>query len=425
MVSAAIARGTSAAGSGAHPFSFTVDGLDLVDYLDMFSVEVEASAMATDTWRARFTLVNHDNALDFLDYWGIYFVPHAHTVAYPLREVRLHDNTRDEPIFGGFVTGLRIVLTGGGLTSRIHLDCIGYGILLDYTWLPVDFVADTALGVPSNSQAVLAQCAVGDLSRARGTWTAVAPGASVSVSGSFMGPLTISAGTSARQAIIALAEASAQPIGLWVDQWKRIHIVQDSIIDTTLGPVSVFGSARGSEQAVEAVFDFSEYVTDVFLTGGNAAGTGWYHARHSGGFSSGPQTAHTYNPPRLAIQVSQAASLDENDLIDYSAALLASRQAGAYPTHTYRVSGFYGWYLGRRIEHLYGVLGGVGSDEVLGQIVGYRLTFERTATGGARPVYELRSMSQFGWGVGGFTTALAPTDTTAQYTKNRLQVRTS
>lgn len=429
MVSAAIARGTGAAGSTSKAFSFYVDGLDLVDQLDWRSISIEMSAEASDNSRARFTLVNDDGSLDVTDYWAsAWTFTFQGPYAYPLREVLLYDHARQEPLFGGYVTGLRTRIMYPNRTV-ISLECVGYSWLLDATFIPTDM---TFTGAPDIVPTILAVVGAAGLRggiRAGGSdiglWTVDPDDPGVGVNGSIVtDPFTISARTSLRQAIIACADASNVAVGVFVDNFKRLCVMADDQGDVTARPLATFGTSAGTEE-MEQVYDFSEYKSNVYLDSSTPEGAGWYGARlaSSNDYSgTQPQDTINYQPVAIDTYTSNDDSQSNFGLLLNAHPFLAATQAGNEASYRLRKTGLFGWRLGHAVDVNYPQLNGGTAHQLV--VTGYTLTFERPD----QPVFDLTAQTTGRWGVGGlgggFASAVKDT-TSAQYTKRRVQLRSS
>lgn len=113
---AALALGTGAATSAAHPYSLWVDGRDVIAAVPWQSISVTTSAATGTRGSLRFTIADPLNAI----------VGSISNDA----EVVFWDHTNDVPVFGGFVIGIR--KTSSYATGlRAEIDVTDYGVLLD------------------------------------------------------------------------------------------------------------------------------------------------------------------------------------------------------------------------------------------------------------------------------------------------------
>ena len=395
MVSAAIARGTGAATSATHAFSLTIDGNDLINYVDWHSIRVSMSARIEDNSSMTFTLTNTDGTLDFYDFWGA--APDAHA-AWPLREVRFHDNTVDEPLFGGYITNLKM-RHASPARSFIDVTCIGYSWLLDAGVLIED--ESFAVGSDGGIQRSIALCGLpGGVTARSGSSTDISdpdnPGIKYDdvINGATADPLVIPAGTTLRGCIAQIASRGDLPIVCYIDNFKRLCIT-DNVLGTTV-VAATFDPATYAVESIEYEWEFSEYVSHVYLKSTTAAGTGWYSAREYIG-TSGPVLDDTYLPsPWVAAYVNDNASLDPDYIEVDGGNYIGRAQTGLVPEITLTKSGTY-----RRLAQRFGVdypqFGPTGGVEKFG-LTYYTLTFEQPVEEHAVLQMRLSSPSDLGSG---------------------------
>jgi hypothetical protein len=418
MAGAGVLVALGIAGPTTKSYSFWVDGLDLVGYMDWPRARVEMRARAGDSSRASFTLQNIDGTLDFSDRWG-----KARTdgvpMAYPLIEVRLYDHVHQEPLFGGYIVNMRTTIMGAVLTT-IELECVGYSWLLEATFLPSDLtVGGPSVPLSDCIQSVIGIAGLRDGIHSNGPGTVGNGGAAPSLDDGIFAntPITLTAGTSVRSAIMQLANATTHGLGVYVDNWKRLVVVGDSLFDDTNRPVTTFGSSVGTE-VLEQTFDFADYASNIYIDSTTAAGRGWY------GNSALDQdllegiTGWTYAGPAVDARSTRDDSTTEEFVQFYGLFEIISRQLGMAGAYRLRKSGLFGWRLYQSVTLAYPQLS-AGNFRVV--IVGYTLTFERPDW----PVFDLEAMPLYTWGSGNFASAVSPADSTAVYQKRKLVVRNS
>lgn len=124
---AALALGTGAASSAAHPFNLEINGVDVIASANMDSIRVEMPGPGT-------------NGSFEVDLWD----PTATLSISEWDEVRFIEHAATRPIlFGGFVQSVRY--SAWAVTGRtVSLRCVGYGILLDKKVLLADYTGLSA-----------------------------------------------------------------------------------------------------------------------------------------------------------------------------------------------------------------------------------------------------------------------------------------
>lgn len=421
---AALALGTGASPDEWHSYSFWVDGLDLTDYMDHTSLRIDMTALASDNSRASFRIINYDGSLDFDDYWGIADPYLGCSVAYPLRHVQVHDHERDVPLFGGYVMSMRMGLLAPN-RSYIDLDCVGYSLFLDASWTREDLAFDAGTDLYTAVQSVLGQGIHGDLTWAAGTFDVIGGDPSVSNVGTLGEPAAITAGTTFRQAIIALAGASNVGIGLWVDNYRRVCVLPDNWWVT--GPVTTYGTGTllgpgyYDPEHVEVTFDFSEYSRNIYIDSATADGRGWYEGRQVGTGYGPPQGVHTYDPIPIDSTVTMDSSTAPAEVITFGRWHLAEKQSRAYATVAITTTGPYPWFLGYKVKFGYPQLTSVDAVYVL---TGFALTIPPGKENQDHR-YEMRWQTPYAWGIGGYTSTTSTGMTSAEWLKSRMTVRTS
>lgn len=138
MPTAAIMRGTSAAGSGAHPFNLEVNGTDLIGRVPLESITYDQPGPGSNG-SMTFEVTDPTRTLTFAAWDHVRLIEHA-----AARSV----------LWGGFVASVSRRPAFG--TGRIFtIECVGYGVLLDRR-VVVDFMAPqntSAMKIPDGIQA--------------------------------------------------------------------------------------------------------------------------------------------------------------------------------------------------------------------------------------------------------------------------------
>lgn len=414
------------AGPTTKAYSFWIDGNDLVNYLDWHNVRIEKTLEPGENSRASFRIENIDGTLDMSDFWGTdWSGGTSGAAAFPLREVRLYDHTHQEPLFGGYVVGMRMGIQQAN-KSYIELDCVGYGWLLDATFTTV---ALTYLELEELTPCIMSVIGHAGL---RGGIRVAEPPVFVEVdptNGGMSNPgnalfwdVTIPAFTTLRAAIMMLINASGLQFGLWVDDFKRLVLLDNSNNSQGAGPVATFGTTTGAE-SLELVVDFAEYASNVYVDSATAAGRGWYQGRMIA-FPDGtesaaqPQDASTYQPIAVDAYLSKDESIDEftNHVVGQSE--IAAHQHGLIPTYTVTDSGTFGWRIAHTTHVDYAQLR-AGASSSLVIVTGLRMSFLRPDN----PLFELRLVPIGQWGQGGYSTSLSSISSSAAFTKRRLALR--
>lgn len=437
MAGVAVMTGTSAVQGGIIlEFGFWIDGVNLSRYIETESVVIEMESSANDNSRASFTLVNHDGTLDFGDFWG---VRHGETplsyVAFPLREVRFHDHATDEPLFGGYVTGITMRPYPPN-KSAIVVTCVGYSMVLDASILSQDLTIPLGTtGYTAVQSCVQAAGLRGGAQADAGLWSDDPDiGAGID---NFMGTvrwnITISAGTTLRQAIMQVSGAGASPVAVYVDNYKRLCVVSNSgAVLAENAPGTPYGPTLATDQPTEGIeltMDFSEYANRILMTGSNLpAGGLWFEGRMTGTFPNiGAQQFTTYNPP-FDVDMTESTDVDTTYVEDVAFSRLGTRQAPAIPAYRFTVRGFTGWRLMQLLQVKFPQFLGAGGTAHQLNVTAYRMRFQmapEAASHADQFVVDVTARDPFEWAVGGWNTAISSVATTAQYTKQRLTRRTS
>jgi hypothetical protein len=425
MAGAGVLVATGVAGPTTKAYSLWINGTDLVGYLDWHAISIEMSARPGDNSRATFRLENFDGTLNFTSFWGMQYVTGIKGgVGYPLMEVRLYDHVHQEPLFGGYIVGLRSVIAYAS-KSTVEVTCVGYSWILDATFTKAQHVFLTGDNIGPAIPAGAADAGLrGGVRASSGFFGDLATDDSIDNTQAFFNDVIVAPYTPLRQAIMQLVGATGGQAGIWVDNFKRLCVLDDQSWAST-APLQGFGTTNWAER-LEQVVDFTEYATRVYIQSSTAEGQGWYEARMLDGPYSvapnDPQDGTTYQPPiDIDVTVSQDGATEAFSREVYGASELGVRQMGNVPVYVLTKTGTFGWRLGQGTDLAYPAFWS-GSISARVVVIAYRLSFASPS----QPVFELTLGAAHQWGTGGFGSSVADAAaTSAEYAKRRLTVRTS
>jgi hypothetical protein len=204
-------------------------------------------------------------------------------------EVRFHDHVANLPYFGGLISSWAVRPGFGGQGRSIDVRCDGYEVILDWAIIPVDMTfatgtlpADAVQGLIGNAQG---QGALRDGMVLLTGSSQAHPISSFGTTTPLPYAVTVTAGTSLRAAIDQVTAPNAASRGGFnalctVDFYRGVRLFEDSpfgslatdyldltVTDTTAGP-------RAAENLRHQT-DATSIVRGVYVTGANAAGTGF------------------------------------------------------------------------------------------------------------------------------------------------------
>lgn len=273
-------------GTGVHPFNLEVNGNDIIDSVDLTTIDVEMPGPGTN------------GSMRF----GVTDATLAHTIN-EWDEVRLIDwGMNREVQFGGFVQSV-IPTPWAGPGRSLTVECMGYGVLLDrkvVPTFPITITSDDGIG----EQLMLLVNTFGGRVHCFG----YRPGASTTYEGSatltvfqhsdWVAGIPIDTGSVITNQLLRGAIEQWADLGTdaslpatpynpsvgyiyWVDAYARFHAFWDKISVATGfdgdAPPSTVGEAVFDAHAstIEYEADGSDAATSVYVVGGNAAGSGF------------------------------------------------------------------------------------------------------------------------------------------------------
>ena len=210
-------------------------------------------------------------------------------------EVIHWDNVNNRPWFGGFVSNWNTTVLPNSQGRVTSIECVGFETILDWALIPFDLVVPAGMKL----QAAIQLCAsVAEGTRglrafgsgARSNQAApISPFDAKGPPTSLSYATTIAAGTSLREALNRVAQASATTFGITitpanalftVDFYRGLRGMEDSATNpwaTDYVDLTVSDTLAGVNVAsdLEHETDATQIVRGVFIQGANAAGTGF------------------------------------------------------------------------------------------------------------------------------------------------------